>query len=103
MLHRGRSVADNLAVLYVLVRGDGGHANRFGVSVPRRFGTAVARNRVRRLFWESYRLVAPSLRGGADLVLIPRVGARSKGFLEVAASLERLLSRQSMRAPSDIQ
>ena len=99
VLKRGRSVADSLAVLYVLRRSDGAPGNRFGVSVPRRFGTAVARNRVRRLFWEAYRLEAAALQEGADLVIIPRTGARRKGYVEVAASVRHLLSRQGLIGP----
>jgi ribonuclease P protein component len=103
VLKRGRSVADSLAVLYVLQRPDGAGANRLGISVPRRFGTAVARNRVRRLFWEAYRLQPDVLPKGADLVLIPRVGARGKGYHEVTASLRRLLSRQGLFAAGGAQ
>lgn len=96
VLKRGRSVADSLAVLYVLRRNDGDDCNRFGVSVPRRFGTAVARNRVRRLFWEAYRLQPDITEAGVDFVLIPRNGARNKGFADVALSLRRLLARHEL-------
>jgi ribonuclease P protein component len=98
VLKGGRSVADNLAVLYVLQRSVPEGANRFGVSVPRRFGTAVARNRVRRLFWEAYRQDAALLRPGLDLVLIPRVGARGKGYHDAVSSLHGLLARQRLFA-----
>lgn len=98
VLHRGRSVADSLAVLYVLMHDDQAGPARFGVSVPRRFGSAVARNRVRRLFWEAYRLQVGMVRGGCDLVLIPRTGARRKRFPLVAASLRQLLMRQGLLA-----
>ncbi len=93
VLKSGRSVANSLAVLYVLHRPGDSFQDRFGISVPRRFGTAVARNRVRRLFWEAYRLEAGQLRGGTDMVLIPRVGARGKGFWDCAAALRELLGR----------
>lgn len=93
VLKCGRSVANGLAVLYVLHRTGSDAAIRFGISVPRRFGTAVARNRVRRLFWEAYRLEASQLRGGSDLVLIPRVGARGKGFWDCSSALRELLAR----------
>ncbi len=93
VLKGGRSVANSLAVLYVLRRTGSEAPTRFGVSVPRRFGTAVSRNRVRRLFWEAYRLEACRLSGGADIVLIPRVGARGKGFTACALALRDLLGR----------
>ncbi|MDP2871269.1 MAG: ribonuclease P protein component [Bacillota bacterium] len=93
VLKRGRSVANDLAVLYVLER-EG--SRRLGVSVPRRFGTAVARNRVRRLFWEAYRFCGPHLLDRFDLVIIPRRGARGKRYREVLCALEELCARSGI-------
>jgi ribonuclease P protein component len=90
VIKRGRSVANDLAVLYVLEKQG---VRRLGVSVPRRFGTAVARNRVRRLFWEAYRFCGPGLQDGFDLVLIPRRGARGKRYREVLCALRELCTR----------
>jgi len=93
VIKRGRSVANDLAVLYVLER-EG--SRRLGVSVPRRFGTAVARNRVRRLLWEAYRLCGPHLIEGYDLVIIPRRGARGKRYREVLCALTELCTRSGI-------
>jgi ribonuclease P protein component len=46
---------------------------RLGLSVSRRkFGTAVARNRVKRLLREAFRLSKGELPVGIDLVIVPR-------------------------------
>lgn len=90
VIKRGRSVANDLAVLYVLER-EG--VRRLGVSVPRRFGTAVARNRVRRLFLEAYRACGPDLLSGFDAVVVPRRGARGKRYAEVLCALKELCAR----------
>jgi ribonuclease P protein component len=42
---------------------------RLGISIPRRVGTAVKRNRIKRLLRESFRLEQRSLPTGVDLVL----------------------------------
>ena len=46
--------------------------SRLGLSVSRKYGNAVARNRLRRLYREAFRLSKYELPKGLDLVLIPR-------------------------------
>lgn len=98
VLRHGRSYANDLAVLYV-VGGTAGEPARFGVSVPRRFGNAVARNRVRRLFWAAHRLMEP-VEAGRWLVLIPRAKARGRRYREVWEALAQLRARAGLGGPA---
>ena len=92
---RGRSVANRQLVLYAFPRG-GEDAPRFGVSVSRRVGGAVARNRVKRLLREAFRARAAELRDGHDYVAVARPTAvelaEREGLQGVERALDELLA-----------
>jgi ribonuclease P protein component len=58
---------------------------RLGLVVSRRIGGAVARNRVKRLCRECFRLSRALLPSGVDLVIIARQGSESMKLHEVQA------------------
>ena len=66
----GRSVANRMAVLYLVPNGQA--VNQIGFAAGKRLGNAVVRNRVKRLLRESYRLQQHQLLKGYDLVLVGR-------------------------------
>jgi ribonuclease P protein component len=67
---RRRSAADEWIIVYV--RENGLPHLRLGMSVSRKFGSAVKRNRVRRLYREAFRLTKHAMPVGLDIVVIPR-------------------------------
>jgi ribonuclease P protein component len=64
------SVSNGWLVVYGLANELG--FNRLGMSVSRKVGPAVYRNRLRRLYREAFRLSRAEMPAGLDLVLLPR-------------------------------
>src|SRR5437764_13978646 len=69
---RRRSVSDGRLIVYACPN-ELPHL-RLGLSVSRKYGGAVRRNRLRRLYREAFRLTREEMPTGLDLVLIPRSG-----------------------------
>lgn len=64
-------------MVYVFRREDGALAGpaRVGMSISKRVGGAVERNRLKRVLRERWALLAPGVEDGLDLVVIARPGA----------------------------
>jgi ribonuclease P protein component len=78
---RGRSAANRHLVLYAFRRPEGAEEPpRLGLSVSRRVGSAVERNRIKRVLRERFADLAPGLPAGTDWVVIARPGVA--GYLE---------------------
>jgi ribonuclease P protein component len=95
---RRRSVSDERLIVYACPN-DLPH-NRLGLSVSRKVGGAVQRNRLRRLFREAYRLTRHQMPTGLDLVLIPRSPAEPP-LAELVESLPRLVEKVAKKLARD--
>jgi ribonuclease P protein component len=69
-----------------------GRATRLGLSVGRKVGNAVERNRWKRRIREAFRLLQHELPSGLDLVVRPRLGAKCD-FHQIKASLKGLAKK----------
>src|SRR5262245_11643297 len=91
---RRRSVSDSLLIVYGCENGLD-HL-RLGLSVSRKVGGAVERNRLRRLYREAFRLSRQEMPTGMDIVLVPRSTAEPT-LEEVKTSLMKLVRALAQR------
>ena len=98
VFRRRRSVADDLVIIYG--RENGQTYSRLGLSVSRKIGGAVIRNRWKRIIRESYRQLHSQLPFGLDLVVIPRQNAIPL-FTQLMGSLPRLTQSLAQRLATD--
>lgn len=92
---RGRRGGD--AVLRVLVGPNGLGWSRIGLAVPRRYGKAVRRNRLRRLVKEAFRAIKGELPPGYDIVVSPARGLATPTLEAVRESLRALVTKTARR------
>lgn len=99
---QGRSTANRYLVLYTFPNPSSERA-RLGLSVSRKVGGAVDRNRVKRLLREAFAVAERELGGEQDIVVVARPEIRElaerEGLEGVSVALGELIDRARLRAP----
>jgi len=104
---QGKSVAGRYAILYYFDQPEetAGNGPRLGVSVSRKVGGAVVRNRVKRTVKEIFRQHQEEMAPGYDYVIIARTGLAEyidkSRFEEVSGMIEGLFRRADLIQEAD--
>ena len=89
----GDKLVDRHIVLFLRRAEDPSRPTRIGLSVGRRVGDSVRRNRVKRVLREGFRHLVPRWPAGLEIVVVARPGSAPTTRAEAEESLGRLVGR----------
>ena len=96
----GRKLHTDSFLVFVRARRDGDTAPaRLGVTVSKKVGNAVSRNRVKRLVREAFRRRKAWFPCGLDVVFVAKRAAGDVAFERVVGEIEKLCSKHFAPAP----
>lgn len=85
-----KEVARNLVLYFIPNKGE----TRLGITVSKKIGKAVVRNRIRRLVRESWRTFC--VKDGYDVIVVARTSAANSDFHAIRSTLFELLSKAEL-------
>lgn len=94
---RGKSAVTGHIAVYC--RRGRRNINQLGLTVGKKVGNAVIRNRVRRRLKEIYRLHENEFRRGFDIVVVARVKSRDADYRQLETDMLRLFKKLDMIRP----
>ncbi|WP_455662678.1 ribonuclease P protein component [Pradoshia sp.] len=92
---KGQSYANRQFVVYILEREEQDHF-RLGLSVSKKIGNAVTRNRVKRYVRQSFLELEDRIKKGNDYIIVARKPTCEMDFHETKKSLTHVLKRASV-------
>lgn len=91
----GKSFANKYLVVYILKNKT--DQTRIGISISKKVGNAITRNRIRRRMKEIYRLkIDENIKKGYDLVFISRVAAKDANYKDIEKSMYSLVRKNGL-------
>jgi len=95
IFRQGKTFANRQLVIYYQNKPGQAHF-RIGLSVGKKIGNAVVRNRIKRLMRQSFFELKDEIKPEYDMVVIARQPTKNMGFQEVKKSMTHLLYKQRL-------
>lgn len=88
----GKSFANRNLVMYIL--DNKSDSTRVGISVSKKVGNAINRNKVRRRIREGFRLIGDEyIKSGYDIVFIARIASKECEYKDIEKSVKYLINK----------
>lgn len=97
--NKGRFVTSRTVVMHYLPRPK--RDKRIGITVSRKIGGSVRRNRMKRLLREAWRLDEHMIKPGFDIVLVGRSSDPLPNFHQISHDLLKLLKKAGLLLPEE--
>ncbi|WP_010648906.1 ribonuclease P protein component [Oceanobacillus massiliensis] len=91
----GKSFANRQLVIYYVKKEEQEHF-RIGLSVGKKIGNAVTRNRIKRYLRQAFQELEGQIRYPHDIVIIARNPTKAMGYEEIKKSLTHLLYKEKL-------
>ncbi len=92
---KGRFYVGKYITLYV-ISNNNNVTNRLGITVSKKVGKSVTRNRIRRLIKENYRLFEDYIKSGFSIVFVAREFTSIPGYFEIKKEMKYLLKKMNI-------
>lgn len=89
---KGKRQHDKLFTLYYV----SAYNLKLGVSVSKKIGNSVVRNKVKRRIKEAFRQIIPMVIPSYNIVIVARPGIESASYADIKAALERVLQKEHL-------
>lgn len=95
VFHKGRSFANRQLVVYYIQKPEQQHF-RIGLSVGKKIGNAVTRNRIKRYLREAIHVLHDKVKSSCDIVIIARQPTKNMDFHQIKKSLIHVLTKERL-------
>ncbi len=94
MYRRGKSFAADCIVIYF--RKNNKSHIRLGITVTKKVGKAVVRNRVRRRIREAFSELCPGISRSCDIIIVARTKAAESSYSEIRSAMKYLMHKAEL-------